>query len=692
MDAPVSRLLPELLELISQYLTPSNLATCVRVSRDWNLVFIPILWNTVDDSRLVRPSLCSQPLRPPGTRCPEETDLCALLTKYGLHIRHLTITYGLTVSICAKASNVRNLVSLTVRGGLPHDLLRRKESHDSHGKTKDILEKAIRRYGYLFPLGHLRHVLLHTPSVYCSAYMTESPKPIFSMLGTPDDWLAAEEQYFFLQAHHLRNLVSLNRRNLQKLHFGESSWVFHHILVPESFYGLLAHLTSLTDFQLPGRGVSLITLKRVLPRLQYIRFTHSDYAVGTLFRDGRRGESWQLLSDVQYPSLQGQSSNFGVLPIKSLEIGKTTSFTELYRILKQFPEIERLGIVGVHDYQMPMADLHDLIKALQDPFRGIKELRISGVFIPLPLLQRDIMALLSYLPNLHALTIPLRLENDIAKLLGKSCPYLKTIRIDDYVWPHPPHPETLGSTAHLLTSYTNLRVVDLVLNQIHVNQLSYDRPWTCLGLEILRCQIVGIERLAKFEQQRYDVLVQEERDQTEITGQRTTYEDQIVEQMQRSCRQHKLVYWQLSQLSKLRVLDLGLGSPRLTEPVGQWGQTPTAPTTFPNSLELTLASGLDQLRSLKKLEVFGMESMNHRMGKAELKWMVHHWPRLEQMHGLHADQSQGPKYEAIKTKMRKYLLGLNPSIVHAPQPVTQLQLQGSELSLAYLLQTTATLH
>ncbi|KAG0033752.1 hypothetical protein BGZ81_007360 [Podila clonocystis] len=175
-------------------------------------------------------------------------------------------------------------------------------------------------------------------------------------------------------------------------------------------------------------------------------------------------------------------------------------------------EIERLGIVGIHDYQMPMAEpLHNLIKAHQDPFRGIKELRISGVLIPLLLLQCDIMACCQIFQTCMPLTIPLRLENDIAKLLGKSCLYLKTIRIDDYVWSHPLHPEILVSTAHLLTSYTNLRVVDLVLNQIHVNQLSYDCPWTCLGLEILRCQTVGFERLAKFEQQRYDVLVQEER-------------------------------------------------------------------------------------------------------------------------------------------------------------------------------------
>ncbi|KAG0320856.1 hypothetical protein BG000_003423 [Podila horticola] len=447
--------------------------------------------------------------------------------------------------------------------------------------------------------------------------MIESPKPIFSMLGTPDDRLAAEEQHFFLQAHHLRHLVSLNSRDLQKLHFGESSWVFHHSMMFESFYGLLAPLTSLTNFQLPGRGVSLVTLKHILPRLQSVRFTHTGYAVGTLFHGGGQRDSWQLLSDVQYPSLQGRCSNARVLPIKTLEIGKATSFRELCRILKRFPTIERLGIIGIHDYQVPMTEPpQDLAMTHQELFR------------------RNITVLLSHLPNLYALTIPVCLENNIANLLEKSCPYLKTIRTDDYLWHHPPHPETLGSAALLLTSYADLRMVDLVLNQIHINQLSLDQPWT------------------------------EERHLSETTGQRTAYEDQIVEQMQRSCRQHKFFYWQLSQLSKLRVLHLGFGNPRIIGPVGLWGQIHIAPTTFPNSLERLLASGFDQLQSLKKLEVFGMESLNHLMGKAELKWMVHHWPRLEQMHGLHANKGLRPEHEAAKTKLRKYLHSLKPSIVH----------------------------
>ncbi|KAF9374637.1 hypothetical protein CPC16_001149, partial [Podila verticillata] len=459
MDA-TCRLPPELLAHIGQYLASQDLASCARVSQRWNEVFIPILWNTVEDSRLIRVDLCSQTDRPSGTPCQEEVDNCTLLTKYGLHIRHSTITHGLNVSICAKASDeCTNLVSLTVRDGLPHHLHRRNEP--TEGQTKDMFQKAITRYGYLFHSGHLRHVLLHSTSKH-PVEVSESPKSMPSLLGSPATWLTAEDENSLIQAHHLRQLVSANSR-LHKLHFGENTWAFHHIITPESFYGLLAPLALLTDFQFPGRGVSLVTLKHVLPKLQ-----------------------------------------------SPLEFDRSIAFAELCRVLRQFPTIKRLSIIGIHNYMqasmVPVQSVQDLINLHRALFRGIKELRIHGVFIPHDYIHRDIMVILPHLPNLHALMIPIRLEDNIAKLLYKSCPSLKTVRTDDYIWPHPAHPARLQSVVLLLTSFSDL---------------------PCLGLETFRSQIYGIKRLAKFEQQRYNILIQEERHQPETTGQRTAYENQI---------------------------------------------------------------------------------------------------------------------------------------------------------------------
>ncbi|KAF9136279.1 hypothetical protein BGX30_011286 [Mortierella sp. GBA39] len=51
-------------------------------------------------------------------------------------------------------------------------------------------------------------------------------------------------------------------------------------------------------------------------------------------------------------------------------------------------------------------------------------------------------------------------------------------------------------------------------------------------------------------------------------------------------------------------------------------------------LELSLASGLDELSGLEELEELVVARMAHRIGLAEVKWMVEHWPRLRRIYGL----------------------------------------------------------
>lgn len=45
--------IPELVSLLSHYLTTQDLFTCVQVSSQWHHLFIPSLWHTVDDTTLV---------------------------------------------------------------------------------------------------------------------------------------------------------------------------------------------------------------------------------------------------------------------------------------------------------------------------------------------------------------------------------------------------------------------------------------------------------------------------------------------------------------------------------------------------------------------------------------------------------------------------------------------------------------
>ncbi|KAF9312830.1 hypothetical protein BG003_005866, partial [Podila horticola] len=52
-------------------------------------------------------------------------------------------------------------------------------------------------------------------------------------------------------------------------------------------------------------------------------------------------------------------------------------------------------------------------------------------------------------------------------------------------------------------------------------------------------------------------------------------------------------------------------------------------------LEMTVESGLDQLKDLKNLRVLDVQRMEQRIGLKEVQWMTLHWPRLREIRGLY---------------------------------------------------------
>ncbi|KAF9126189.1 hypothetical protein BGW39_006822, partial [Mortierella sp. 14UC] len=88
--------------------------------------------------------------------------------------------------------------------------------------------------------------------------------------------------------------------------------------------------------------------------------------------------------------------------------------------------------------------------------------------------------------------------------------------------------------------------------------------------------------------------------------------------------------------------------------------------SIPYTMELSLASGLDRLATLKDLEVFGFEEVDHRIGKPELEWMAVNRSQLKVMCGLQEDKMfrmLEPNRE--KAELRGYMQMLSPDVVHA---------------------------
>lgn len=91
-----------------------------------------------------------------------------------------------------------------------------------------------------------------------------------------------------------------------------------------------------------------------------------------------------------------------------------------------------------------------------------------------------------------------------------------------------------------------------------------------------------------------------------------------------SRKAQRQVFRQISRLTKLRVLRLGDSrGGRKSHHAYQW-----------YSLDMTLESGLGELKGLKQLEILDVRMMNHDIGIQELEWMNRCWPSLRCVLGL----------------------------------------------------------
>ncbi|KAF9085113.1 hypothetical protein BGX23_009965 [Mortierella sp. AD031] len=238
----------------------------------------------------------------------------------------------------------------------------------------------------------------------------------------------------------------------------------------------------------------------------------------------------------------------------------------------------------------------------------------------------------------------------------------------------------------LLSSFPRLRVLDIGTETIDASQV-LETPWVCLDLEVFRCQIVGLPYLTKEEEQRVQTIREREirvaggetTTGTNATQQpfRTDEEDQLMDRDEQSIAVRRGIMAQLSKLTSLRHLtlspDLKIGTRVYEQKTGHTliyqskrdGRSYIRyDDVLPDTPHLRLDSGLDQLSPLTKLEHLGFESMDHRMGTAEIEWIAKQFPRLKEMRGLSMDKHIGiepdPKTDSLLALMRT----LRPDVAH----------------------------
>ncbi|KAG0378608.1 hypothetical protein BGX24_003325 [Mortierella sp. AD032] len=262
---------------------------------------------------------------------------------------------------------------------------------------------------------------------------------------------------------------------------------------------------------------------------------------------------------------------------------------------------------------------------------------------------------------------------DIAKAAGEHCRQLRVFRqANDGLSIHHIDGVQLqpDSVCQMLETCLDLVELDAIHHKMEAQNI-LARPWACAHMTVFRCQIVGVNRLTVEEQKVVDSLVASGR-----LCSRNSFEDeeQLAVDRLTECREHQqAILGRIGQWTSLKTLCFGhehrnyrlhqLDEPPYYTVDGVKYLQYDGP--IPNTLELSLESGLERLAGLKDLEIFGFEGLDHRIGKAELDWMAVNWPKLKIMRGLHVDTMPYVEYNVRRAELREYFQKLRPDVVHA---------------------------
>ncbi|KAG0219030.1 hypothetical protein BGX33_005072 [Mortierella sp. NVP41] len=280
-----------------------------------------------------------------------------------------------------------------------------------------------------------------------------------------------------------------------------------------------------------------------------------------------------------------------------------------------------------------------------------------------------------------------RWSHRLATTLVATCPLIEVVRITVLKGlgvDRKPRQSIQDNVSILLTSCPKLRVVEMWYEYVDVRNVLQEekgKQWVCQGLEELRCQFVGVPYLTDEEQATLDrMLAREQGCQSSpslsLESKRSAEEEELYERKKLATSIHKEVFGRLSRLTRLKYLslspDLKLGVDFVKADMYSLIYRSKVDgmhyinygDVLPDTLNLRLDCGLDQLASLTELEFLGFESVDHRMRAQDIEWIAEHFRKLREMRGLALDTHVGVEDNLERDALRKLLQTLRPDIVH----------------------------
>jgi hypothetical protein len=540
--------------------------------------------------------------------------------KYGQYIRHLRISFLVTIDAAFVSTHCIHLRSLDV---LSSRNWTKAESWES-SRLQMLKEEG----------GGLSWSQKQQPAETGPFLAPEFegaivPAPIFFRIKSVQrtDWMTF--QHFWL-------LVKRNR-SLTTLKIGQALLTLCRIKLPIVFLDLLAALPSLGTMD-----YSLCSLNdhHLLERLEHLHSFSSRFYSSSEALDHRKTYN----------------------NIRSFTKHDHLSQRQVAWIVKDFPNIEclTLGWIGLNRQSYPEAQ-----RILGESPLKLKKLCVTSVN---HCWEGNIWAkIISLSPELRRFVGNNLVREVIDALIQHSSKLLELRQTHDNI---PIDGQEMGRFMNgILESCPDLRILDCINCTVNV-PLWEDKAWVCSDLETFRCRVVGFDRLGIEEERVLKAVAERSQGHQElfsVAGKR-----RLIGKELRCLEQHNRIYDRLSTLTSLKVIDLGGGyrdemlllsdDAPFYEVDGYEYVRYRGP--MENSMELSLSSGLGRLAKLKGIEVFGFEGVDHRIGEAKLDWMATTWPRLRELRGLHVDIMPHVEFDLRRAELRKYMRALRPEVKH----------------------------
>ncbi|KAF9142122.1 hypothetical protein BG015_001042 [Linnemannia schmuckeri] len=589
----------EAIDIIGTHLTPPDLLRCILVCRAWNILFIPHLYDTLDDSFYAWPEFLDPPRKRHDTAKPATKRarkgpgwILETFTKYGHLIRRL-YTNRLLFSDAA-AQTCTKLTSLASQ-----------------------------------------EIYLAYPFIEKENPIPWKPTELSTALKRPFDTV----DRVWIGAQWLWKLVQQNAQTLQELELHGFVAMADH----DSLLDLLGSCRRLTRLKINRSEVPMQSLLERMPQLQH--YTYLRYAP----------PSTAILLTSPMPQLV------------TLRIQHGITKAVFFSLLTNLPNLQELT-TGCRYEDYTRGDGLPRFEIKFTPSR-IQRLHFTRCSSDLEKNEHRMLAeILQWIPDLIQIGIPY-LDPNTAISIVSNClrlqSFQQSVRTDTILRRYR-EAGVANSLGIVLCNSVHLTEFDGVRHEIEARSLVLN-PWICEGLVILRLQIIGVTRLTEEEEMDYKQGVLFRR----LNKVLSEAETRALEKYEEVREQHQKIYGQLAKLVHLKELELGMEYRDLTmrwkHPLiqrgAQWYRD--YGDTFPDTLELSLASGLDQLSTLTKLEVFGFESVDYRIDEEELRWMAEKWPRLRVMRGLHEIEDLPLlMHDGEKWHRRAFMQRLRPDIRH----------------------------